>query len=311
MTQRHRGRQSSDGTLLYWRALAARRGADHVLIWPSTGFLHSLVRDLTRGSYLNVRQGQGRQTGMKIQHPILYGRSGQPGPPWCWQLGRTLKYHFRYKDPVVDPEVARTTGQRYIYAFFHEVTLFPAYYWNWPEMHILISEHRDGELITQVVKRLGFSVVRGSTTRGGARALREMSLRIDQGHLCVTPDGPRGPRRSVHQGVAYLASRTGLPIVGAGMAFKKPWRAKSWDRFCVPRPFQSGRLRRSGGRHRAPQMPTATRSRRAARKSSDACRQPRSKPKPGSRAMKNGRSRFTGSHRANEHHVRTGSDFSI
>ena len=76
-----------------------------------------------------------------------------------WQLGRTLTYHFRYKDPDVDPEVARATGQRYIYAFFHEVTLFPAYYWNWPEMHILISEHRDGELITQVVKRLGFSVV--------------------------------------------------------------------------------------------------------------------------------------------------------
>ena len=46
--------------------------------------------------------------------------------------------------------------------------LFPAYYWNWPEMHILISDHRDGELITQVIKRLGFSVVRGSTTRGGA-----------------------------------------------------------------------------------------------------------------------------------------------
>ena len=115
--------------------------------------------------------------------------------------------------------------------------LFPAYYWNWPEMHILISEHRDGELITQVIKRLGFSVVRGSTTRGGARALREMSLRIDRGHLCVTPDGPRGPRRSVHQGIAYLGSRTGFPIVGAGMAFKRPWRAKSWDRFAVPRPF--------------------------------------------------------------------------
>ena len=64
-----------------------------------------------------------------------------------------------------------------------------------------------------------------------------MTLRVDRGHLCVTPDGPRGPRRSVHQGVAYMASRTGFPIVGAGMAFKRPWRAKSWDKFCVPRPF--------------------------------------------------------------------------
>jgi lysophospholipid acyltransferase (LPLAT)-like uncharacterized protein len=174
---------------------------------------------------------------MKIKHPLLIQAVGVAGSAMVRRLGQTLSYHFRYKDPVVDPEVARQTGQRYIYAFFHEVTLFPAYYWNWPEMHILISDHRDGELITQVVKRLGFSVVRGSTTRGGVRALREMSLRIDRGHLCVTPDGPRGPRRSVHQGVAYLASRTGLPIVGAGMAFKRPWRARSWDQFCVPRPF--------------------------------------------------------------------------
>ena len=115
--------------------------------------------------------------------------------------------------------------------------LFPAYYWAWPEMQILISDHRDGELITQVVKRLGFGVVRGSTTRGGARALREMTHRVDQGHLCVTPDGPRGPRRHVHQGLPFLGSQTGLPIVGTGMAFKRPWRAKSWDKFAVPRPF--------------------------------------------------------------------------
>lgn len=173
---------------------------------------------------------------MKIRHPLLIQAVGRVGSRFIRQLGGTLDFHFRYADPSVNPEVARRVGQRYIYAFFHEVMLFPAYYWNWPEMHILISDHRDGEMITQVVKRLGFGVVRGSTTRGGARALREMSLRVD-GNLCVTPDGPRGPRRRVHQGIAYLASRTGLPVVGAGMAFQGPWRANSWDRFCVPRPY--------------------------------------------------------------------------
>ena len=146
--------------------------------------------------------------------------------------------------------MARTTGQRYIYAFFHEVMLFPAYYWNWPEMHILISEHRDGELITQVIKRLGFSVVRGSTTRGGARALREMSLRIDQGHLCVTPDGPRGPARSVHQGVAYLASRTGLPIVGRRHGVQETVASQELGPLRRASAVQPGRLRRAGGRHR-------------------------------------------------------------
>ena len=174
---------------------------------------------------------------MKIQHPLLVRAIGISVHSVVRQLGRTLRYHFRYADPNVDPEVARGNGQRFIYAFFHEVMLFPAYYWPWPEMHILISDHRDGELITQVIQRLGFTVIRGSTTRGGTRALRQMTLRVDRGNLCVTPDGPRGPRRTVHQGVAYLASRTGLPIVGAGMAFKKPWRARSWDQFCVPRPF--------------------------------------------------------------------------
>ena len=88
-----------------------------------------------------------------------------------------------------------------------------------------------------MIKRLSFKSVRLDDSWWRAGVLREMSSRIDQGHLCVTPDGPRGPRRSVHQGIAYLGSRTGFPIVGAGMAFKKPWRAKSWDRFAVPRPF--------------------------------------------------------------------------
>jgi lysophospholipid acyltransferase (LPLAT)-like uncharacterized protein len=176
---------------------------------------------------------------MKIRHPLIAQGVGVAGSWLVRGLGRTTDYHFRYQDPMVNPEVARRLGHRYIYAFFHEVMLFPAYYWAWPSMHILISDHRDGELITQVIRRLGFGVVRGSTTRGGARALLEMTRRIDQGNLCVTPDGPRGPRRHVHQGLAFLASRTGLPVVGAGMAFKKPWRARSWDRFCVPRPFQA------------------------------------------------------------------------
>lgn len=176
---------------------------------------------------------------MKIEHPLLVRGVGIVG---AWLVRRVVgsaRFHFRYADPSVNPAVARRTGQRYLYAFFHEVMLFPAYYWGWPEMQILISDHRDGELITQAAQRLGLSVVRGSTTRGGARALREMTTRVDRGHLCVTPDGPKGPRRRVHQGMVYLASRTGLPIVGAGMAFQDPLRTRSWDRFAVPLPFRA------------------------------------------------------------------------
>ncbi len=176
---------------------------------------------------------------MKIQHPLLFKAVGISGAWFVRRLVGTSRFHFRYDNPATNPEVARRMGHRYIYAFFHDVMLFPAYYWNWPEMQILISDHRDGEYITQVVQRLGFGVVRGSTTRGGARAVREMLSRTDRGHLCVTPDGPRGPRHSVHPGLIYLAKRTGRPIVGVGMAFDRPWRANSWDRFAVPLPFRA------------------------------------------------------------------------
>jgi lysophospholipid acyltransferase (LPLAT)-like uncharacterized protein len=60
---------------------------------------------------------------------------------------------------------------------------------------------------------------------------------MTEGHLCITPDGPRGPRRRVHPGIAYLSSTTGLPIVCGGLAYSHCWRAKSWDRFAVPRPY--------------------------------------------------------------------------
>ncbi len=176
---------------------------------------------------------------MKIQHPLAIKAVGIAGAFFVRTIVGSSRFHIRFDDPSSDPAQARVSGQRFIYAFYHELMLFPAYYWARPEMQILISDHRDGELITQVVKRLGFGVVRGSTTRGGARALREMTQRADQGHLCVTPDGPKGPRRHVHQGVPFLGRQTGLPIVGVGLAFKRPWRAKSWDKFAVPRPFST------------------------------------------------------------------------
>jgi lysophospholipid acyltransferase (LPLAT)-like uncharacterized protein len=92
-------------------------------------------------------------------------------------------------------------------------------------------------LIAQACRHLGFSLVRGSTTRGGTEALREM-LRLGRtGHLAITPDGPQGPRRRVQPGLIYLAASTGLPILPIGIGYRRPWRTNSWDRFALPRPF--------------------------------------------------------------------------
>jgi hypothetical protein len=138
----------------------------------------------------------------------------------------------------MNPYDSRHSGE-YIYASWHETILafafvgMPALY----RTQVLISQHQDGEYITQIVERLGARVARGSTTRGGRAGLLEMVHARKHMHLAITPDGPRGPRRRLQLGAIYLASRTGLPIVPLGFGFSNAWRARSWDRFAVPLPF--------------------------------------------------------------------------
>ena len=178
---------------------------------------------------------------MKIRHPLLIRVIGLLGAGVLWAWLRTLRYKVRFADPTVDPERPGRT-QRFIYIFWHEVLLMPAAFYRKPYFRMLIGRHADGELITQVVEHLRVKTVRGSTTRGGIQAVREM-LRVSAGaDIGITPDGPRGPRRQVHRGVVYLASRARVPIVPAGMAFKNPWRARSWDRFVLPKPFSPGAI---------------------------------------------------------------------
>jgi lysophospholipid acyltransferase (LPLAT)-like uncharacterized protein len=106
---------------------------------------------------------------------------------------------------------------------------------------MLLSQHRDADILARVAHHLGFECVRGSTYRGAARAIWELSDRSRRQHLTMTPDGPRGPRRRLAQGPIYLASRLQLPLVVMGFGYERPWRARSWDRFAVPRPFSRAR----------------------------------------------------------------------
>ena len=145
--------------------------------------------------------------------------------------------HFRYRPigPNLDPNRRGFRG-RYLYAFWHENLLMPAYQYGRSDIHVLVSKHADGELISQACRRLGFRLVRGSSTRDYVEAVRTMLRLSRTAHLAVTPDGPRGPRRRVQPGVVYLAARTGLPIVPMGFAYRRAWRLPSWDRFALPCP---------------------------------------------------------------------------
>ena len=103
----------------------------------------------------------------------------------------------------------------------------------------LISASRDGDLIAIFIERSGYGTIRGSSSRKGVIALRQLvdMLASREGNVLVTPDGPRGPVYQASQGIVFLAQKSGAPIVPIHMEYTSSWRLKSWDRFVVPRPF--------------------------------------------------------------------------
>jgi lysophospholipid acyltransferase (LPLAT)-like uncharacterized protein len=151
----------------------------------------------------------------------------------------TLDYRAVFYDHSVDP-VLGIGGPR-IYIFWHENILIPLHLRGHCHLAMLLSQHKDAEILARAANHLGFDCVRGSTYQGGAKAIWELFERGERQHLTITPDGPRGPRRQLAQGPIYLASRLQLPLVPMGFGYDRPWRMNSWDRFAVPRPFSRAR----------------------------------------------------------------------
>lgn len=104
------------------------------------------------------------------------------------------------------------------------------------DWQVLVSPSDDGDLSQSLLERFGYGVIRGSSSRGGARALRVMLEHLDRGEvLVITPDGPRGPRHSTNPGLAWMARATGRAIVPCGFVCDRAWRARSWDRLAIPK----------------------------------------------------------------------------
>jgi lysophospholipid acyltransferase (LPLAT)-like uncharacterized protein len=103
---------------------------------------------------------------------------------------------------------------------------------------VLVSPSDDGGLAKRALDKFGYRVVRGSMSKRGATAMREMrELLTADGQLVITPDGPRGPRHSINTGAAWLARATDVPIIPISTAMSRAWRFKSWDRMCIPKLF--------------------------------------------------------------------------
>jgi lysophospholipid acyltransferase (LPLAT)-like uncharacterized protein len=171
---------------------------------------------------------------MKLESPLLNKVGGLLASVGVRHWMSTLDYKVAYYDRAVDPLLPQCQGQK-IYIFWHEYILFPLYLRGHCNLAMLLSRHRDAEVLSHVAYHLGFEFVRGSSNRGGVAALRELLRRSRHMHLTITPDGPRGPRRRLAPGAVYLASRLGLPLVLMGFGYDRPWRFNSWDRFALPR----------------------------------------------------------------------------
>lgn len=154
---------------------------------------------------------------------------------------RTLNYRIDYHDPSVDP-VNRCYCGPGVYLFWHEYIPFPFYLRPRCRVAMLVSQHRDAELLSYAAKYSGFETVRGSTTRGGVVALRTLMQKGKGLNLAITPDGPQGPRRKLAPGPIFLASKLRLPIILMGFGYERPWRyRRAWDHFAIPRPGSRAR----------------------------------------------------------------------
>ena len=132
----------------------------------------------------------------------------------------------------------RKHGNQPIFAFWHG-RIFPAtWFWREREIVVMTSDNFDGEWIARVIKRFGFEAARGSTTRGGARALAQLRRNMKAGKpAAFTLDGPRGPRQTAQLGAIWLSELTGNPILPFHIEVGSCWTANSWDRTQIPKPF--------------------------------------------------------------------------
>jgi hypothetical protein len=166
------------------------------------------------------------------------------GPSVIRMLARTWRIRTVNEQSY---ESRRRAAQPTIFAFWH-ANMLPLL-WRHREqgVAVLISTHADGEIIARICEALGYRTIRGSTSRGGARALVELGRALDEGiEIAITPDGPRGPAQTVAPGVVYVAQRAKVPIVPVTVSASRAWRLNTWDRFLIPKPFARITIRYGG-----------------------------------------------------------------
>lgn len=149
----------------------------------------------------------------------------------------TINVEHKNIAPEGTPYVRPRGIQRYTFCMWHDHIVLAAFSLETFNLAGLISQHRDGSYLADSVMMAGIRPVRGSTSRGGLEAVREI-LSLPEMHLAMTPDGPRGPRHQMKEGIIYISSRSGRPVVPCALLADRFWSVNgSWTDMILPKPF--------------------------------------------------------------------------
>jgi len=156
---------------------------------------------------------------------------------------RTLRYEVDDRAGILGAPVT----EHYIGALWHNrLLIFPLVlrrFFQNRDGAALISASRDGDLLADVIRRFGYDVVRGSSSRLGASAILQLTEVLASGRdVVITPDGPRGPAYELGPGIVFLAQKSGAPVLPMNLEYSRCWRLGSWDRFIIPQPFSKVRV---------------------------------------------------------------------
>ncbi|HMK31634.1 MAG TPA: lysophospholipid acyltransferase family protein [Terriglobales bacterium] len=181
-------------------------------------------------------------TSFSLRQRLLLRLVSWAGALFIRLIAPTLKYTVSIEEGGPASEFLKTA----VYVFWHRCTVAACYHFRGRQIGVMTSRSFDGEYIARIISHFGYEPVRGSSSRGGVRALLGMHRVIDAGRaVAFTIDGPRGPMYVAKPGAVLLARNTQTPIVAFHIAAEKCWVLHSWDRFMLPKPFSRMHLRLS------------------------------------------------------------------
>ncbi len=154
-----------------------------------------------------------------------------------WVIGRTYRLSLVGQEHLAQASKLHAAGS-YCLLLWHEFLLTGIFSHEGQGIVALISSSKDGDLATRLAKAVGFDALRGSSSAGAVQALLKLNQELASGSICaITVDGPLGPRRIPKTGALRLARDQQVALVPLGFHIDRSWRLKTWDRFCIPKPF--------------------------------------------------------------------------